>query len=554
MNWLSRIGQALTQNTRPAEPMQRAGTPVSLPRATGSTNVVRPRSPTFSSTAMPQPPRPLPAPTKEGGLVVGRQTTLTDIVRDFSNADGKHLRMSRQEGGIPELHTHQAGTINNPFTTIGQHRAAYDLVLDVLTRELGGDETAARRILDENGCSRNRGVPCDRLRDIQIGCIHAARAEAAKPASVAARVEAANQFLRTGQGQGMNALVPAGATAKMSETGMGGALKVKDAQGRLVAVIKPDDRMNHDRAQFVEAMAVPLRSAGAMMGFPASDRLTLSAEQKQGLKEIIGAPPPGQTDRATPAKTNIDLNGQVTRMQPAKGTDLSSLPWDQRISLIKSGQFGRDVGYGAVMCMMAGLSDHLSLNGTGGGKNLVNMDNFILGEDGMIHAIDPGVEIREGVFGATKDEITSTIGKIKALLERAGNAGSLEEFADQLIARTEADPDSSVIGAIVGDILFTPGKQGFFKNQHEIAQLGQEDKRNLVIGMLQGLITGLEFAQAHGTAIGAGYEGAARAGLPHHFGDSPKAFFTDLGGQFQTGIRDALAHKAGFEARLGEAA
>ncbi|MBS1196608.1 MAG: hypothetical protein H6R18_393 [Proteobacteria bacterium] len=561
MNFISQIGRALLTQTNRTEVADRSGAAAHLPAATGaSTEGGRSRSATHSDALPAQIPRPVPAAMRQNGQIVGNQTKLADLTRDFGDAAGKRLRLTPHADGTPEMHIHREGKINNPFTAGAKHQAAFNFMLDTVAREVGGDRVTAARILGENGCSLKGGVPCDRLKDIQQGVaianIHRARAEASTPTNVAARAQAADQFLQARHGNGLDALVPPGTTARMSDTGMGGALKVKNAEGALVAVIKPDDAKNHAKAQFVEAMAAPLRAAGAMLGFPASERVTLSPAQTQGLKDIIGdADPTSVNDRAGKARQNIDDNGQVTRMQPAKGKDLSSLPLDERITLIKSGQLGRDLGYASVMCLMTGLSDHLSLNGSDeSGTALVNMDNFIQGEDGMLHAIDPGVQERNGVHGAKPGEITSTIGNIRAMLEAANNAGSLEEFADNIIQQTKFNNSSNVLGAIISDILFTPGKQGFFKTQGEIDQLSQEDKRNLVLGMMQGMVKGLEFAQAHGNAIGAGYAGVATGGLQHHFGDNPQAYFTDLAGGFQTAVRGALAQKDAFEAKLGEIA
>lgn len=573
-NFVSDLGRAIAARFSGTPATHDAGAAANLPAAHRAPGAARPRAATFIEGVAPQPNRVLPAPSKPNAYMASDHTTLAEIVTVFGGLEGKRLRVTSWTG-FPEVYTHQQGKINNPFTAGKRRSAAYDFMLEVVTRELGGNRSAAETLLADQGCSRSRGVPTRSLQallsDVREIQYRDKRAQAASPENVAARTAKTDEFIALAPSDEMTRLVPAGSAAALSDKGMGGAILVTGhtAGGPgLVAVIKPDSEPNCRKAEFVGVLGQALTSAGSMMGFPISERLALSAVQKEGLKAVIG--PRGPDDpahqRANEALDNLDA-GNAVRMMPVIGKNFSHpvtaldqahLSAAARRELLTCGHMGRDVGYAAILSTVTGLDDHACLDGGPGADACFNFENFMLGEDGVLYAIDPTVSDpdsrKDGLtgWGTSSAQMLVRLNGVTVLLQRAADAAArgaeaLDAFADTL-REDSRKGNGGVLGPIITNLLIDYGKNGFFNTQADLDGLGQEGKRTVILDMLSGLADGLKFVQENTAALVSGYSDLAAHGFQHVLGTDPQTFFSSPAAGFQPALGAALGAAQAFKA------
>jgi hypothetical protein len=484
-------------------------------------------------------------PVKYQGIVVDNDTKLQALIGQFGTSPNT-LRLHSDDDGHQELHLHHEGKIDNVFTRGGKREGAREFIKDMVAREFGEDRAEELLALAGIGETKIRGTDLGNLKSV----LTTERKEAPTRENKAkydewmsnggdrvtvlgwqrAREGSEDRLIKTDRQGELREFndgrlhLDTDSEVKISSGGAGGVLLVGGEPG---VVLKVEAKELLQDAKFVsdvhgyvdshsdaplpfdlpkhELIELPSKSEELAPGLKLyRNRDEHNVEDRKTLKSTLDGLSEGQerSNKVKEYQKSFEENGGlVSKYEWLHGKQLDTMPFNDKVALMRSGYLGHDLGSSIVILPALGLRDHVKLGGLGGNTNL---NNFMWGEDGRLKVFDfstlPNYDVNGQLVREGDDErLVDAYKGLIDLLKRATEAENPEQFLSDELDKAIDNPNQHPFGPLL-DGLLSPGTVhdgSFFKTKTEgllVEQLiEREDRLSLLANAITGAIEGLDF-------------------------------------------------------------
>jgi hypothetical protein len=216
-------------------------------------------------------------------------------------------------------------------------------------------------------------------------------------------------------------------------------------------------------------------------------------------------------------KENLKTEPKVLKFQMVEGAQQANKlePWE-KMALLRSEQFARNLGKSMAVLQFLGFNDHLNMGAAARGNNATNFSNLMINKQGHIHLIDPSMNPTVQTSGSvslgptTQVQQTRFRGATDLLLRIAGGPKAVGDELDAIYNLSiDKCHDSDPLNNIASTLFDSAGEgaQLFYKDDAKSETLfldavPQHTKNRFMADLMDGMLEGLQFLDKHSTAIG----------------------------------------------------
>jgi len=225
-------------------------------------------------------------------------------------------------------------------------------------------------------------------------------------------------------------------------------------------------------------------------------------------------------------KKNLRTNPQVMKMEMVPNSkQLNLLDVNSKLALLKSEQFGQNIGKSMIIMQFLGFNDHLNI-GSGGNTNF---GNLMVNSEGHLHLIDPSMSYNEQTsnVGPSTPSLLAKMLDVLDVLAKCQSKEDAEKTIEDLLTKQEdrykgEDSDgagnplgnllTSVFGTINGGGSFfykDPGTgEGVYSEATNRDNISPKDQKLFVANVVRGLLEGVHFLNRNRNQISESIENA----------------------------------------------
>lgn len=445
-------------------------------------------------------------------------TTLTDLVdrlgQTSSKHDGKSIRLHAQPFGDTTVKVHTTWSRPGHGTERQEKRRdALNLVKQAMMHEYEIDEKAAGKILDKL-CTKPGRISLGQLKT--LGKVMELK-QTRDP-----RMEKVKEFQNLTLGN-LGQL-----TDKLAPTRQGGtgAMIIEDTSlpydGIILKCESPDNaNAAAGTSDYILKVSKELAGNGVELPFDAMviEKLGVDQNVLEGFSNHL------EKNRDVQNATQVDRCkeklgfARKETMVPMKGMflkdmqDISSLPVEDRLGLLKGNEFPRSIGGVMMMSKLFGLADHVGLGliGEHGGGSYTNLSNLMINpETKRVAIIDYAFanggrkfdENKQAVSGFTAPHVKIAFEKLKDIAQKISSSPSTafqhlsnreDVSMDQFVEQMTACFDEGT--------LFIKNDEKKIDETAQLNSLTATDKNKFVINTLIGALDALKLIAENSDAF-----------------------------------------------------
>jgi hypothetical protein len=271
------------------------------------------------------------------------------------------------------------------------------------------------------------------------------------------------------------------------------------------------------------------------------DKLQVKLEKLEGGGTIPGM------------KQNLQSAPKVCKFEMIEGAKQANQlgPMD-KLALVRSEQFARNLGKSMVIMQFLGFNDHLNMGDKGMGDNATNFSNLMINREGHIHLIDPAMhhEVQGNgslLLGSTTQDQQTRFQAATDLLKRVSSGP--HEIAAELdtifTAKKMFTSDDRSLNNIAEALFGSTGEGAplFYADKETnegkyLDALDDKTKKRFMADLMEGMLQGLQLLDQHRAGISSSVQ---QTGVTKY---DPKAILdsihTDLSGLNLQAIRTSI--------------